>query len=26
MIAYNLSLEYTLQPGWMAPFIDGLRE
>ena len=25
MIAYHLSLDYTLQPGWLAPFVDGLR-
>lgn len=26
MTAFHLSLDYTLQPGWMAPFIEGLRE
>ncbi|MEP5731360.1 MAG: hypothetical protein ABJL67_18540 [Sulfitobacter sp.] len=25
MIPYKLTLDYTLAPGWMAPFIDGLR-
>lgn len=24
MIPYRLELEYSLSPGWMAPFIDGL--
>ncbi len=26
MTRYQMSLDYTLNPGWMAPFIEGLHE
>lgn len=26
MISHQLSLDYTLAPGWMSPFIDGLLD
>lgn len=26
MIPHHLALDYTLQPGWMAPYVDGLQE
>ncbi len=25
MIPYRLSLDYTLHPGWLEPFVEGLR-
>ena len=25
MIAHHLTLDYTLAPGWMAPFVEGLQ-
>lgn len=25
MIAHELTLDYNLAPGWLAPFVDGLR-
>lgn len=25
MVPYTLSLDYTLHPGWMAPFVEGLQ-
>lgn len=26
MIAHTLALDYSLHPGWMAPFVDGLMK
>ncbi len=26
MISYQLQLDYALHPGWMAPFVEGLRD
>lgn len=26
MIPHHLALDYTLHPGWMAPYVDGLQE
>lgn len=26
MIPHHLALDYTLHPGWMAPFVDGLQK
>ncbi|OAN76350.1 hypothetical protein A8B78_02370 [Jannaschia sp. EhC01] len=25
MVAYHLSLDYNLHPGWMTPFVEGLQ-
>ncbi|MEO9517916.1 MAG: zinc ribbon domain-containing protein [Paracoccaceae bacterium] len=26
MISHHLALDYTLAPGWFAPFVDGLKQ